>query len=117
MPKAAQTTTTRRPRAAKPDHLTAIEFLSFVQTLPGRGNGRNWWAVPPIGDYALENAFGDGLAHEALLYMRMHEKHADPRGPLLLPSVLKSMVERGVWSGTELGFVRTITRSLIRGLV
>ena len=90
-----------------------IGRLPFVKSLPGRMNGRDFWAVDGVGDYALDCILGRGLADEALAYMQQHEKEGPP---FLLCATVASMIKHGRMSGVETGYLTRVSVALVGGM-
>ena len=61
------------------------------------------------GSFEPECALGQGLAYEALAYMRQHGRDS----PTLLFNVVREMLRRGTWSGIEIGFMQVIGAAVV----
>jgi hypothetical protein len=103
MPKA-----TSRRNTSDPHPITVLPFVH--DATPGADDaGRNFWHVAGTGDYGLDCELGTGMAHRAIAYMRENNV------PHLLTWVVESMIERGDFSGIEVGFLQTIASAAIKG--
>jgi hypothetical protein len=101
--------------AALPSYVTGIECLSFVKKLPRKVGGRDYWAVPNLDNHSMEWKLGEALGWEALAFMRRFEGPGSNNPPYLLASIGGSMIKRGVFGGTEMGFFRAISCAIVDG--
>lgn len=67
----------------------------------------NFWAIVPTGDYSADCEAGTAAAIELQGFMRDHA------APFVLGHVLRSMVEKGDWSGVEVGFAQAMAQAAV----
>ncbi len=106
----------KQPRAPKPDHVVALELLSFIHTDPVKARGADFWRVPALDNIAMEWALGAALGAEALNYIRRYEAPEVRNGggePRLLVMVFGAMVRKGTFGAVEQGFCRALSNALI----
>lgn len=65
------------------------------------------WAIVPTGDYSDDCEAGAAAAIELQDFMR------DQDAPFMLGHVLRSMVEKGRWSGVEVGFAQAMAAAAL----
>lgn len=65
------------------------------------------WAIVPTGDYSADCEAGTAAAIELQDFMLAGD------APFMLGHVLRSMVEKGRWSGVEVGFAQTMAQAAL----
>lgn len=81
-----------------------IVSLPFVK----EGSPLNLWATNPTGDYETDNRTGRQFADALVEFMR------DKQAPPLFGQVVKSIAERNIFGGIEVGFFHRIAERTIR---
>lgn len=90
-------------------HVDEIGLLPFVRQrarFTKDQHPRDFWSVERTGDYAMDYERGVEMARQALPAMR----HGAGRN--LLGWIVKDMVEKGEFTGVEVGFLGTISATL-----
>jgi len=88
-----------------------IERLPFVKSREG-GVGRDFWNVPSTtGDFSVDCELGSALALRALEYI------SRDTGSSILGWIIQGMIQRGRFSGIEIGFMHAIAIAARKGFI
>ncbi|MCA1971320.1 MAG: hypothetical protein LDL44_00635 [Caenispirillum sp.] len=110
-----QTQDTTTPAAARVEkaadfRMDPMALLPFVKEGKGaKGKSRVYWDVAGTGRYDLDSDLGGMLAGKAIDHMRQHNQ------PFLLGWIVESMIERGSFTGVEIGFLAAVGAAAMRG--
>lgn len=77
----------------------SISDLSFVSVTD---TAKDFWTIKATGDWGADNQTGKAAADELLAEM------AGSGVPITLSSVARAIVEKGAWTGVEVGFFTRI---------
>lgn len=96
-------------RAESAREIPPYDILPFTFA-PGR-KGREWWSIPPSGNYAADYAIGEDMARRTLTFCRRHPA-AEPGW--LVSVILREMAQKGCHSHL-LGFAAAVADAAVRG--
>ena len=101
MSRAKSKTITKGRRTTLAKHIAEIDALPFVGSL-GRGQGWNYWAAKPTGDYTADCKQGRAFAEAFIPLLRTSG------GVSLVPAITRGMINANDQSGLVIGFMNRL---------